>query len=480
MCSTTKSVGITSDTSGSPAGPPAVAEVRLTPSRGPGRTFPVTPGPLGTIGDMTSGDRGNVAPGADITVVGGTLAGMAAAARLAKRGHRVTLLHDGRPLGADQRPRHPDEPGPLPGVLTFPAPWRDLFKKSGRILAAELARAGLDLVAAPPARHVFAGGEELVLGGDRGQQFRQLEAVHGRPTAEAWRTLVDSLEPVWQLVRNLGLETSLVSSAQLRPHRRALGWERTVADLAADQAHPHLRALVEASAWRRGHDPARTPSFVASLLCVERTFGRWMVVDGRGRPAGSERLLDLLEERLRTRRVTILEQQAAVRLGGSPRRPDGRLAATSPTGPRDALVLATGLDDPVETYGLRTRDARRLAALAPALGPHRSFAPGNPVEGVVETVDHTTRRISWTTAERTSVHDWGAATADPEHGPAWQGTRTWLRMAPVRLGERVYSAGPWGRGGNDLAAVLMSAALATYDAHVDLTGLDTRPVNKDQ
>ncbi|SDB80144.1 NAD(P)-binding Rossmann-like domain-containing protein [Raineyella antarctica] len=424
---------------------------------------------------MTSGDPD---PRAAITVVGGTLAGMAAAARLAKRGHRVTLLHDDRPLAADWRPRSPEDPGPLPGVLAFPAPWRDLFKKSGRILPAELARAGLDLVAAPPVHHVFADGEELVLGGDRGAQFHQMEAAYGRPTAEAWRDLVDSLEPVWQLVRNLGLETSLESSAQLRPHRRALGWGRSVAELAATQPHPHLRALVEESAWRRGHDPARTPSFVAARLSVERTFGRWMVVDAAGRPAGSDRLLDLLEERLRTRRVEVVGGAGAVRIGGSPRRPDGR--GNGNGAPLDALVLAGHLDDPVAAYGLRTRAARRVAALAPVVGPRRRFAPGRPVEGVVETVEHATRRISWTTTERTAVHDWGDPVPDPGHGPAWDGPGTWLRMLPVRLGERVYSAGPWGRGGNDLAAVLMSAALATYAAHLDLTGLDTHPSNKDQ
>lgn len=427
---------------------------------------------------MTSDVRSPGATGYAVTVAGGTLAGMAAAARLAKRGHRVTLVHNG-PLAAEQRPQHPEDPGSLPEVLEFPAPWRDQFKKSGRILAAELSRAGLDLVPAPAARHIFAGGEELVLGGDRGQQFRQMETSYGRPVAEAWRSLVDTQEPVWQLVRNLGLETSLVSPAQLRPHRRTLGWGRTVADLAAAQPHPHLRALVEATAWRRGHDPARSPAFLAAYLHVERTFGRWMVVDATGRPAGSQRLLDLLEERLRTRRV-VIETAGNVRPAGSPRRPDGRLPAGHPDGPRDALVLATGLEDPVHEYGLRTRAARRLTGLAPALAPRRHLAAGDAVDGVLETVEHADRRVSWTTPDRTAVHDWGAGLPSADRGPAWDGPRTWLRMAPVRLGERLYAAGPWGRGGNDLAAVLMSAALATYDAHLDLTGQDTRPVNKDQ
>lgn len=458
------------------------------------------------------------APRRSVVIVGGGLAGMAAAARLAKRGHRVTLLHRSERLGADWRPDHPGGPGRLPEVLTLPAPWRDLFKKSGRILPAELARAGLDLVPAPPTRHVFAGGEELVLGGDRGEQFHRMTAAYGEPVAEAWRDLVDSLEPVWRQVRSLGLETSLVSGRQLRPHRRTLLWGRTVADLAAAQSHPHLRALVEASAWRQGHDPARTPAFVASRLNVERTFGRWMVVDAAGRPAGSERLLDLLEARLATRGVEVVRLDRPVRFAGSGRHPDGRTLLAGPAdgaadgaadgssdgsvgwaesapvnellpvGVRpDAVVLAEGLHDPTATYGLRTRAARRVRTLTPVLRPRRTYAPEPTAtpqapasEGVVETVDHTTRRVSWATADRTLVHDWGAATPDPVAGPGWDGAGSWLRRLPVRLGERLYSAGPWGRGGDDLAGVLMSAALATYDAHVDLTGLDTHPSNKDQ
>lgn len=447
----------------------------------------------------TPGASGRPGTGQSVVVIGGGLAGMAAAARLAKRGHRVMLLHRTERLGADWRPDHPDGPGRLPEVLTLPAPWRDLFKKSGRILPAELARAGLDLVPAPPARHLFADGAELDLGGDRGEQFHRMAAAYGEPVAASWRDLVDSLEPVWHLLRQLGLETSLLSGRQLRAHRRTLMWGRTVADLAAAQPHPHLRALVEASAWRQGHDPVRAPAFVASRLNVERTFGRWMIVDDRGRPAGSERLLDLLEARLATRGVELVRCDRPIRFRGSARHPDGRSLAAGPvrdllpSGPRpDAVILTTGLHDPVATYGLHTRAARRVRALAPVLRPRRTSRPapaegapaGSPAvlpgHGVAETVDHAARTVSWATTDRILVHDWGAATPDPGAGPGWDGPGSWLRRLPVRLGERLYSAGPWGRGGDDLAGVLMSAALATYDAHLDLTGQDTHPSNKDQ
>ena len=61
-----------------------------------------------------------------------------------------------------------------------------------------------------------------------------MAAAYGETVADSWRTLVDSLEPVWHRVRALGLETSLLSARQVRPHRHDLLWGRTVADLAAE------------------------------------------------------------------------------------------------------------------------------------------------------------------------------------------------------------------------------------------------------
>ena len=48
-----------------------------------------------------------------------------------------------------------------PPVLEFPAPWRDLYRKSGRTLAEEFDRSAAALSAAEPATYVFADGTEL-------------------------------------------------------------------------------------------------------------------------------------------------------------------------------------------------------------------------------------------------------------------------------------------------------------------------------
>ena len=74
--------------------------------------------------------------GARVVVVGGGFAGMASAVRLAKLGHRVTLVEADDELGGSLRPvRH----GGLTWdravtTLTLPAVLRDLFRKSGRPL----------------------------------------------------------------------------------------------------------------------------------------------------------------------------------------------------------------------------------------------------------------------------------------------------------------------------------------------------------
>ena len=84
-----------------------------------------------------------------VVVIGGSVAGMAAAARLAKLGHQVELFEQTDRLGGRWAART-SAPGAAvddaPAALGFPAPSRDLFRKSGRPLEAELARPGYALV----------------------------------------------------------------------------------------------------------------------------------------------------------------------------------------------------------------------------------------------------------------------------------------------------------------------------------------------
>ena len=129
-----------------------------------------------------------------IAVVGGGLAGMAAAVRLAKLGHAVDLYERAGVLGGSWAPYELTETvlvDDAPAVLGFPAPWRDLFRKSGRPFGGRAARSGYALAPADSGRLIFADGARLVMPTDRGEQYADLEPgvwpVGRRPLARELR-----------------------------------------------------------------------------------------------------------------------------------------------------------------------------------------------------------------------------------------------------------------------------------------------------
>lgn len=307
-------------------------------------------------------------PKGRVTVLGGTLAGMAVAVRLAKVGHDVTLVQVGDRLGPDT----------LPELFTFPAPWRDLFTKSGRPLAGELARTGHEL--SPVFSRRVAG---LDLPAERGAQFEVLTAAYGQPVAERWRDLLDALDDVWQARRPLGLEQEF-DADRFAAARRRLWWGRSLAQVARRFGHPVLSEVIRGAAEG---DPRRSPADEAMWLAVERSFGLWRVTDAEGRPAPARVLVDALAGRLHTRGVTV---------------------ATTPPPTVDAVIRAE---------------------------------------------DRLPR--------------------------GWRGPKPWPKRTGTRCADGAYSCGDHTHAGRTVAGQLLSAALAAYAVHLDLTGEDIHPTNKD-
>ena len=224
-----------------------------------------------------------------ITVLGGTFAGVAAAVRLARVGHEVVLV--------EQDAAWPDRlRAQLGETLEFPAPWRDLFKKSGRPAAGALGLHGLELVADP--------GRPS----DRGAQWHHDVAELGEPAARAWRDVVDAADDVWQGLRPLDLEAErtpdAVARARLHPRR-------SLDHIARSLPHAVLAARVRAVASDRGLDPRDAPAWLTSRLAIERTFGRWRLVDAAGTTAPASTLVDVLLARLAERSVRIAAPPAA-------------------------------------------------------------------------------------------------------------------------------------------------------------------------
>jgi len=420
-----------------------------------------------------------------VVVVGGGLAGMAAAARLAKAGHSVQLFERGPALGGNWQAVRQAGVGLVdaaPAILPFPAPWRDLFRKSGRPLEAELARSGHALVPAAPVRHRFADGSELTLPTDRGAQHAVLTEAYGPAVAADWRDLLDALDDVWQALRPLGLEQELTSRRQLtRPVRSRLWGRRSLAWLAAQVEEPHLAALVRSVAHRHGSSPERTPAWVGVDLAVSRTFGHWQVqpLDSARHPEDVGRssvLGEALAARLALRRVQVqldtpveaLEVVAGRVVGV--RTTEGSHPAVAVVATTDPWHLVEDLLPGSVGAGLRRR-TRRLRPAAAATVTHARL--DHPCAEVTVTVELSATGVPVVRYQRpvadgsvVSQHDFGAPVPRPAAGVAWQGFRGWLSRPPVSTSlPGLWTASPSSPGGNGASQVVLSAALAAYGCH---------------
>ncbi|KAA1428982.1 phytoene desaturase family protein [Nocardioides antri] len=280
-----------------------------------------------------------------IVVIGGGLAGLASAARLAKIGHRVVLVEAaptlGGALGAVSQDGYTWD-GSATSTLV-PAALRDLFRKSGRPLEAELGGElePLDVIT----EHRFEDRTSVrVPGGSRAAQIEAFDEL-GSGLGEAWVRHVDTYAPVWDVLRrhyvevpwnpqDLPKDLYSLFSARETLHKR----------LRRDFRDDRLGLVAGHRAVAEGHDLRNVPAWVGVTNYLEQIFGAWRL------PGGMARLVDLLEKRLETRGVTVLTGTAARDLVVR----DKRVAA---------VVVETGEID-VDAVVVAI-DPRRLPVLAP-------------------------------------------------------------------------------------------------------------------
>lgn len=421
-----------------------------------------------------------LAPSAEpVVVVGGSLAGMAAAARLAKLGHRVVLIEARDRLGGSWAAHnwHGITVDRVPAVLPFPAPWRDLFRKSGRPLEAELSRAGLELITAPAPRHEFVDGTSLIFPTERGEQFAALSQAFGVAVAARWRDFVDDLDLLWQTVRPLGHESELRRPEQLTPPiKKVLRSATTIEQLARSIDEPHLAAIIRLVAHRLGSTPAKTPAWCAVQLAVERTFGCWTI---SGAEAGrSSVLIELLAKRLELRKVDLRLGQRVTQINFD-QSGTFQVAADSKPISAAAVICAT---DPWQSQGLidstavkqnpAFKKANKLTRkLSPAVAPAVDFALSDaPTAEVTETVVHAAN--GWPTViyarpvgDQTlqTIHNFAAGGPDPSAGASWNRFRSWLwRPAVSTAVPGLYFASRSSAAGSGPSQTVLSGALASY------------------
>ncbi|MER7518155.1 NAD(P)/FAD-dependent oxidoreductase [Streptomyces sp. NPDC126499] len=243
---------------------------------------------------------------ARIVVIGAGLGAMAAAARLAVAGHRVTVYESGGTYGGGVRRFERDGFGydTGPGLLHLPAVYRDLFVKTGKQPLEEC----VTLTQVDPAsRHVFADGTRVDLpNASRAGTVAALDAALGAGAGERWGDFLVRAREAWDRTRRPLLEEPQPADPaplgrEPYPALKAGLLRRPTTTLAQvgsrELRDPRLAALLGAYAWSYGFDPATAPAAAAVLPYMEQTFGSWYV------GGGIRALADAVYERCRQRRV---------------------------------------------------------------------------------------------------------------------------------------------------------------------------------
>lgn len=248
---------------------------------------------------------------AEVLVVGAGPGGLAAAARLAAQGHRVTALRPTSTAGwpsAYRRDGFSFDIGA--GGLTLPAVYRDLFLKTARRRSGAALEEHVELNALDPAVECrWSDGTTALLPGTNPKRVAAaLGAALGGSASADWRAVCARGAVVWAEQRPVpddhpgaaGRPARHPGEIQRRMMARAW-WprrRRQRPSLAAEGRDLlrdiRLRVLLDDYALRRGVDPADAPASVVAVPFVEQSFGTWHARGGMGA------LVDAVAERCRS------------------------------------------------------------------------------------------------------------------------------------------------------------------------------------
>ncbi|MEV5959151.1 NAD(P)/FAD-dependent oxidoreductase [Streptomyces sp. NPDC051987] len=337
-----------------------------------------------------------------IAVIGAGMGAMAAAARLAVAGHRVTVYERTETYGGGVRRFERDgfafDTGP--GLLPLPAVYRDLFVKTGREPLEEC----VELVQVDPsARHVFADGTEVSLpNASRAGVVTALDEALGPGAGQRWGDFLVRARETWDRTRRPLLEEPLWPDWQVLaerepypsvPHKRLLRTRRasTLHQIGAwELRDPRLSQLLDGYALAYGLDPGTAPASAAVLPYLEHAFGTWYV---RG---GIRELARAVYERCLRRRVEFVFGAEVARVLEK----DGRAAGVELAGGTVAeadFVVGTGpwrlvgLAGGRELYGARDvrpePEGRRPGRVVLCLALRGAREPGAVHRTVVHSPD---------------------------------------------------------------------------------------------
>jgi phytoene desaturase len=307
---------------------------------------------------------------ARVVVVGAGVGGLAAAARLAASGHRVTLFEQaetvGGKLGRFERDGFRFDTGP--SLLTLPHVFTELLP--------DLEPVPLD----PIVRHRFTDGTVL---DSSPAGLAGLDA----PAADEWRRLWRRAARVWDTSWRHVLNSTLDSPLRIA----ALSWRiRDLAAIAPGQTlrglgrrhlhDPRLRQFLDRYATYAGADPRRAPAALLAIPYAEMRYGGWYLRGGLGTLADAllERCL-ALGVRVHTGTAVESIKRDGVGLAGGTSAPADVVVANA-----DALhVYRDLLPTPARAGRLRRRSLGGFVLLlgvrgtTPGLAHHTVYFPSD-------------------------------------------------------------------------------------------------------
>ena len=146
----------------------------------------------------------------NVVVIGGGMGGLAAAARLAKKGHKVTLFEAGSRLGGKCQTERLGEFSfdTGPSLLTLPAVYRDLFIKTGKRLEHLLELKPVD----PAFEYIFHDGTRIQFPNlSHNGTVGAITEVLGTNAGNDWHNLLERAESMWEASRESFIEGELRS-----------------------------------------------------------------------------------------------------------------------------------------------------------------------------------------------------------------------------------------------------------------------------
>lgn len=292
----------------------------------------------------------------EVVVIGAGIGGLAAAARLAAQGHRVTVCEQAPTVGGKLGRLCQDgfvfDTGP--SLLTLPQVFEQLFSDTGDPLRSVVK---LERTTLPRARFPGAGVMDSAV-----TEADFLDSLDGSQRLQ-WRALLERAERIWAatstsfLASPIGTPGALVRllARQTRDLRTVAPWQ-TLRSLSDDLlTDPHLKTLLDRYATYSGSDPRRAPAALAVVPFVEQRFGAWYV------PGGLFALGEAIRDRAVERGATVRTDTDVARVTVTGRRVTGVELADGSRLPADVVVANVDAAHLYTDLLPRPRLARRVA-----------------------------------------------------------------------------------------------------------------------